>query len=57
MFPKVSTIIPAYNAERTIAEAVDSALAQQYDDHEIIVVDDGLNGFDTENSDEDTAIV
>ena len=41
MSAKVSTVIPAYNSERTIAEAIDSVLAQQYDDHEIIVVDDG----------------
>jgi glycosyltransferase involved in cell wall biosynthesis len=38
---KVSTVIPAYNAERTIAQALDSALAQNYPDHEIIVVNDG----------------
>ena len=37
----VSTIIPAYNAERTITEAVDSALAQDYERHEVIVVNDG----------------
>jgi len=38
---KVSTIIPAYNAERTIAQAVDSALSQDFDGHEVIVVNDG----------------
>jgi glycosyltransferase involved in cell wall biosynthesis len=38
---KVSTIIPAYNAERTIAQAIDSALAQDYEGHEVVVVDDG----------------
>lgn len=38
---KVSTIIPAYNAERTIAQAIDSALAQDYEGHEVLVVNDG----------------
>ena len=38
---KVSTIIPAYNADRTIAQAVDSALSQDFDGHEVVVVNDG----------------
>jgi glycosyltransferase involved in cell wall biosynthesis len=38
--PKVSVIIPAYNAEDFIREAVDSALSQTHHDREIIVVDD-----------------
>lgn len=38
--PRVSTIIPAYNAEDFIRDAVDSALAQTHRDHEVIVVDD-----------------
>lgn len=38
--PKVSIIIPAYNAEDYIREAVDSALAQTHEDREVIVVDD-----------------
>ena len=37
----VSTIIPAYNAAYTITQAVDSALSQDCDGHEVIVVDDG----------------
>jgi glycosyltransferase involved in cell wall biosynthesis len=41
MSAKVSTIIPAYNAERSIARAIDSALSQDLEGHEIVVVDDG----------------
>jgi glycosyltransferase involved in cell wall biosynthesis len=38
---RVSTVIAAYNAERTIAETIDSALVQECDGHEVIVVNDG----------------
>lgn len=41
MTPLVSIIIPAYNASEFIAETLDSALAQNYPDVEIIVIDDG----------------
>ncbi len=37
---KISAVIPAYNAESTIAETLDSILAQTCPMHEIIVVDD-----------------
>jgi glycosyltransferase involved in cell wall biosynthesis len=39
--PLVSVIIPAYNAARFVAEAVRSALAQEYATKEIIVINDG----------------
>jgi teichuronic acid biosynthesis glycosyltransferase TuaG len=39
--PTVSVIMPAHNAERFIAAAVDSVLAQTLRDWELIVVDDG----------------
>lgn len=39
--PLVSIIIPAYNAEATIGEALASALAQTYAALEVIIVDDG----------------
>jgi glycosyltransferase involved in cell wall biosynthesis len=38
---KVSIIIPVYDGEKYIREAVDSALNQTYKDFEIIVIDDG----------------
>jgi glycosyltransferase involved in cell wall biosynthesis len=37
----VSILIPAYNAETTIADTLDSAVSQTWPDKEIIVVDDG----------------
>ena len=50
---KVSTIIPVYNGESTIGQAIDSALSQDCDEHEVLVVNDGstdstpaiLNGY------------
>lgn len=41
MKPLVSILIPAYNAERWIAESIRSAVAQTWQRKEIIVVDDG----------------
>jgi len=41
MLPKVSIIIPVYNCEKYIRECVESALAQDYENIEVIVVDDG----------------
>ncbi|SRR5579875_1186435 len=38
---KVSVVTPVYNGARTLRRALDSALAQQFDDFEMIVVDDG----------------
>jgi glycosyltransferase involved in cell wall biosynthesis len=37
----VSILIPCYNAERWIAQCIESALAQTWPDKEVIVVDDG----------------
>ncbi|MCX8117420.1 MAG: glycosyltransferase [Desulfobacterota bacterium] len=39
--PKVSVIIPTYNRWPMVREAIDSVLAQDFDDFELIVVDDG----------------
>jgi glycosyltransferase involved in cell wall biosynthesis len=41
MAKKVSIIIPCFNTERWISEAIDSCLQQTYPNIEIIVVDDG----------------
>ena len=39
--PKVSIVIPAYNASNYLSEAIDSALAQTYPNVEVVVVNDG----------------
>lgn len=39
--PKISIVIPAYNADNYLSEAIDCALAQTYRNVEILVVNDG----------------
>ncbi len=39
--PRVSVVVPAYNAHEFIDETLDSVLAQTFADYEIIVVNDG----------------
>lgn len=41
MKPKVSIIMPVLNGEKYIGEAVESILAQTYNDYELLVVNDG----------------
>lgn len=41
MVALVTVVIPAYNCEAWVAEAIDSALAQDYGAIEVVVVDDG----------------
>ena len=39
--PKVSVIMPAYNAEKYISEAVESILNQTFSDFEFLIINDG----------------
>lgn len=39
--PKVSVIIPVYNAERYLPQTLDSVLAQTWKDFEIVLINDG----------------
>ena len=41
MTPRVSVVIPAYDAAETVGGAISSVLSQTYDDLEVVVVDDG----------------
>lgn len=40
MLPKVSIMIPTYNQEQYLAQAIESAMMQDYDNLEIIIADD-----------------
>jgi glycosyltransferase involved in cell wall biosynthesis len=39
--PLVSVVIPVYNGQRFLREALECVFAQDFDDYEVIVVDDG----------------
>ena len=39
--PRISVIIPSYNHEKYVAEAIRSVLDQTFDDFEIVITDDG----------------
>ena len=39
--PAISVVLPVRDAQDTVAEAIESLIAQTFDDHEILVVDDG----------------
>ncbi|MGQ9777570.1 MAG: glycosyltransferase, partial [Thermodesulfobacteriota bacterium] len=39
--PKVSVVIPAYNHERYVGEAIESVLGQTFEDFELIIINDG----------------
>lgn len=38
---KISVIVPAYNAEKTLGRCIDSIIAQTYSDFEVIIINDG----------------
>ncbi len=42
-FPKISVMIPVYNAEKYLDECLDSVSKQTYKNLEILIVDDGSN--------------
>jgi len=39
--PKVTVVIPVYNREKYIGDAIDSILAQTFTHFELLVIDDG----------------
>lgn len=41
MNPKISIIVPIYNAEKTLHRCIDSILSQDYTDFELLLIDDG----------------
>lgn len=41
MNPKVSIVVPAYNAEKTLKRCLDSLFDQDWDSYEVILVNDG----------------
>jgi len=56
--PKISLILPVYNEEKYIKRAIESVLAQSFDDFELIVVNDGSsdNSLNIINTFEDDRI-
>ncbi len=48
--PRVSVISIFYNAEPYFAEAIESVLGQDFDDFELILVDDGSTDFSTKRA-------
>ena len=39
--PRVSVLLPVFNGERYVGEALESVLAQSFQDFEVVVIDDG----------------
>ena len=50
--PKISVIIPVYNAESTLRRCVDSVLAQTFPDFECLLINDGSEDKSGEICDE-----
>ncbi len=57
--PAISVVMPIYNSEAYIKEAIDSILAQTFTDFEFIIIDDGSsdNGFAIAKSYTDPRII
>ena len=39
--PKITVLMPAYNADRYIGEAIASVLKQSFSDFELLIINDG----------------
>lgn len=50
--PKISVIVPVYNAEKYLQCCVDSILAQTFTDFELLLIDDGSRDRSGEICDE-----
>lgn len=50
--PKISIIVPVYNAERCLHRCIDSILAQTFRDFELLLVDDGSKDISGEICDD-----
>ena len=47
-YPEISVIMPVYNVEKFVSVAIDSVLAQTFEDFELIIVDDGSTDLSTQ---------
>lgn len=47
--PLISVVLPVYNGEKTIRLCVDSMLAQDFKDFELVIVDDGISKLEIKN--------
>jgi len=56
--PKVTVLMPVYNAENFLSEAIDSILNQTFTDYEFLIIDDGStdNSINITNSYQDKRI-
>ncbi len=52
IMPKVSVIVPVYNAERYLRRCIDSILSQTFTDFELILIDDGSSDLSWKICDE-----
>ena len=39
--PRITVLMPVYNGEKYLKEAIDSVLDQSYSDFELLIIDDG----------------